>query len=374
MEPESKQDFEALVAAAGYEAAPTTQSLQPIEALTVDLIESQIASQDLDFGDSRLAARLHAALVSGKHLLLQGPPGTGKTELAIAIAKAASAAGIARGHVQVAGSSDWTPADTIGTYRLTRSKDLEFARGLVLDAIHRESWMVLDELNRAAIDQAMGPLFTVLSRQSVVLRFEEVDVAGDAQTVAIVPENVLLGANYRHYEVPASWRIIATMNTLDIDLLFEISQAFLRRFAIINVAGPARPVHKNLLEKHQTGETQVDAMVLRLLDLPGAPLGPAITLDCARYVRARVAAGETDAAALAGEIMESFIGPQLTHLSVLDQDAVRSALATVPPPSAAPLATPGPPAVAAPATAADAGVPPEVTGESERTTGEPGAS
>jgi DNA polymerase III delta prime subunit len=333
--PEPEERYEKLVqGAGGLDASLELVPLSPIESIPIGLLTECIASQGLQFGDDRLPARIHAALSTGKHLLLQGPPGTGKTELAIAIAKAAAVARVCRGHSQIAGSSDWTPADTIGTYRLTRTKDLEFSPGLILDAVRQGKWVVLDELNRAAIDQAMGPFFTVLSGQSVVLRFEQEDAAGDLLTVAIVPENSLLGDRYLHYEVPSSWRIIATMNTLDVDLLFEISQAFLRRFAVLDVNGPPTDVHAALLSQYATGQAEIDVMVLRLPRLPGAPLGPAITIDCARYVRSRAAGGETDHRALADELMQSFIRPQLAHLSPLDQEAVRDSLAGPPPPAA----------------------------------------
>lgn len=332
MKPEPKQVFEKIAAtstggAPAFEPAP----LRPIDEITVALLQECIAEQGLEFGDDRLPSRIHAALTTGKHLLLQGPPGTGKTELAIAIAKSAAAAGVTRGYAQIAGSSDWTPADTIGTYRLTREKNLEFSPGLILEAVRQEKWVVLDELNRAATDQAMGPLFTVLSGQSVVLRFEQEDVSGDLLTVAIVPENALLGEAYFHYEIPSSWRIIATMNTLDVDLLFEISQAFLRRFAVIDIVGPPVEVHAKLLAQFETGVAEVDAMVQRLPILPQAPLGPAITKDCARYVLARTKAGGADHRSIAEELMESFVKPQLAHLSPLDQQAVHSALAGPPP-------------------------------------------
>ena len=38
--------------------------------------------------------------------------------------------------------------------------------------------------------------------------------------------------------VPASWRIMATMNMFDKNLLFEMSFALMRRFAFIEVPSP----------------------------------------------------------------------------------------------------------------------------------------
>lgn len=325
IEAHTKAEYEAVV---GAEVPNAVAPLRPISELTLDALKNAVEHQGLEFGDRSLIGRIHAALLTGKHILLQGPPGTGKTELAIAIATAAAAAGVCRGLDQIAGSSDWTPSDTVGTYRLNREKNLEFVPGLILSAIDDDRWVVLDELNRAAIDQAMGPFFTVLSGQSVVLRYEEEGPDGELLKVAIVPDGQLLGSRYRHYEVRPSWRIISTMNTLDVDLLFEISQAFLRRFAIVRVDGPPAATHASLLKAHSTGNPAVDAMVGRLPRLPKAPLGPAITLDCARYVKQRFEAGIEDPKDLAVEVLEMFIRPQLVHLNTMDQVALARVLAT----------------------------------------------
>lgn len=325
IEAHTKAEYEAVV---GVQAPNVVAPLRPISELTLGALQTAVENQGLEFGDESLVGRIHSALLTGKHILLQGPPGTGKTELAIAIASAAAGAGVCRGLDQIAGSSDWTPSDTVGTYRLNKEKALEFEPGLILSAISNDHWVVLDELNRAAIDQAMGPFFTVLSGQSVVLRYEEEGPDGELRKVAIVPDGELLGASYRHYEVHPSWRIIATMNTSDVDLLFEISQAFLRRFAIVKVEGPPAATHASLLKAYSTGNASVDAMVRRLSALPSAPLGPAITLDCARYVKARFDAGIEDPRELAIEVLDMFVRPQLVHLNTMDQVVVTKVLTT----------------------------------------------
>lgn len=323
MHPQSKEEY-ALLAGDDKGELP---ALELPASLTPEHVKSALAASKLEFDDPTLAERICAAVRSGKHLLLQGPPGTGKTELAIAVARAAQSAGLNRGYTQIAGSSDWTPAETVGTYRLTLNKDLKFSPGLILEAIDKQRWVVLDEMNRAAIDQAMGPFFTVLSGHGVVLRYEEDDPAGGAPlTVAVVPEHELLGGRYRHYEVSASWRIIATMNVLDIDLLFEVSQAFLRRFVTIDVAPPRATAHAKLLEPYATGDDAVDAVVRRLVTLPDTQLGPAITIDCAKFVLERFVQGETDSARLASEIFSGYLRPQLVHLTAPGRAAIETYL------------------------------------------------
>lgn len=323
MHRQSKEEFQSL-AGEGEEAA---HPLSPPSSLTVKNIDDAIAASKLQFDDPTLSGRICAAIRSGKHLLLQGPPGTGKTELAIAVARAAQAAGLNRGYTQIAGSSDWTPAETVGTYRLTLDKDLKFSPGLILEAIDKQKWVVLDEMNRAAIDQAMGSFFTVLSGQAVVLRYEEEDPAGGPPlTVAVVPEHELLGGGYRHYEVSGSWRIIATMNVLDVDLLFEVSQAFLRRFMTIDIAPPKAAAQAKLLAPFATGDSAIDAVVKRLTSLPGAQLGPAITIDCARFAKESFAQGGLTADRLARELFSGFLRPQLVHLTAPARVAIEAYL------------------------------------------------
>lgn len=266
----------------------------------------------LSFEGTSVVRQAVAALHAGKHLLLQGAPGTGKTSLAEAISGAAIAANVSRGFVPVTGSSDWSPSDTVGTYRMNRDRELEFVHGHLLDAIATERWVVLDELNRADIDRAMGPFFSVLSGKPTILRYEE--AVGDDlfRKVAIVPQGQPIEAHV-NYEVGDNWRIIATMNTKDLDLLFEVSQAFLRRFAVITVPCPAAPAHRKLLASLSTGDAAIDEMVQRLVSLPGLELGPAITLDCASYARTRKLQDDgVGVATVAAEMFDMFVAPQLT--------------------------------------------------------------
>jgi MoxR-like ATPase len=337
--PTSDQVFDEVLAAAGISASEilpnfgSEETLLPLDNLDVEKVYALLASRDLDFSDSHLVDQAVAALRSGKHLLLQGAPGTGKTSFGEVLAEAARRAGICNGYVQITGSSDWTPSDTVGTYRMNRERELEFVRGQILDAIASRQWVVLDELNRADIDRAMGPLFSVLSGQATALRFEEEGPDGEPLKVAIVPEGQPM-AGHRNYEVPGSWRIIATMNTIDLDLLFEVSQAFLRRFAVLTVDCPQPDNHKSILARYATGEDEVDKMVQRLPTIPRLALGPAITLDCARYVLDRFRnlkkSDVPSARSLAFEIFDLFVRPQLANIDERSRSMILDYLANGP--------------------------------------------
>ncbi len=211
---------------------------------------------------------LAASLNAGKHLILIGPHGTAKTSLARAVCEFASgkrwidpnkpAGGVApepppkysHGYNLTTATADWTTFDTIGGYMPDQNQMLQFRPGLFLEAIRKGSWLIIDEINRAEIDKAIGPLFTVLSGQQVDLPYKV-----NGQDVRILPAleerpdgepvdsmtwwipKELKPEDYNYVIAPA-WRIIGTMNVYDKSSLFQLSFAFMRRFAFIDVDLP----------------------------------------------------------------------------------------------------------------------------------------
>ena len=114
---------------------------------------------------------------------------------------------------------------------------LEFRPGQALSAIDNRQWLIIDELNRADVDKALGQLFTALSGQVVTLPFEE-DVEAALLPVSIVPPLGEAQLETSAHRIAHGWRLIATLNTRDRDLLFSLSYALLRRFAIVDVPRP----------------------------------------------------------------------------------------------------------------------------------------
>ena len=115
--------------------------------------------------------------------------------------------------------------------------------------------------------------------------------------------------------VPPRWRIVATMNVFDKNLLFEMSYALMRRFAFVEVTSPADDVFQRLLDGP-------GAVVRRLLPLRSyRDLGPAVYLDAAKFAARRAADDATDSRVLY-ETFYAFFLPQFEGMD----DARASAL------------------------------------------------
>jgi len=170
---------------------------------------------------------------------------------------------------------------------------------------------VIDELNRSNFDRAFGQLFTVLSGSAVVLPFRR---SGKVRPISLVPHGVEPPHGTDPIRVPASWRIIATMNAMDKHLLFDMSYALMRRFAFIEVGTPPDEAYERLLE----GPGELTRRLLPLRSINN--LGPAIYVDAAKYVRRR-AKDEISESRLLYEVFYAFFLPQFEGLD--EQRAAR---------------------------------------------------
>jgi DNA polymerase III delta prime subunit len=258
--------------------------LAALQGLDIDLVRQELPDY-MVLPDSVLEEAV-TALRAGKHLLLSGPPGTGKSTVAEALCRA-----VVQSQYEVAtGTADWTTFDTIGGYMPTEH-GLEFVPGIVLRCLQRGRWLVIDELNRADIDKAFGPLFTLLAGtgQDQPTRRAVLPYQRDGKNIEIRWAEKRDGAK-GDYVLTPGWRLLGTLNVSDKASLFQLSFAFLRRFAVVDVPLPPREGYAEFFADALGADVQGDVrekIVSAAIELAFArrQLGPAILLDVAQFVR-----------------------------------------------------------------------------------------
>ena len=265
-----------------------------IRDISVDL-DNSFSIDNLFFDDKYIIEkRINKALKSGKHIILTGPPGTGKSKLAKEICDQFNV-----GYRMTTAISDWSTYETIGGYKMDKSGDLFFDEGIFLSCFKdkfsevKNEWLIIDEMNRADIDKAFGVFFSVLTGDNVKLSFKD-NQNNNIEILNEVNHTNVSGTESHQYIIPRDWRLIGTINTLDKASLFEMSYAFMRRFAFIPISIP-KNINKTLIEKYldiwNIENINVGTMSLSqgLAELwininKYRPIGPAIFKDIASYV------------------------------------------------------------------------------------------
>jgi 5-methylcytosine-specific restriction enzyme B len=235
---------------------PAAQGLGGSYEMPVPVLEAALASADVSqlvasamsrVEEDRLVLpeaevlieRAITALLSG-HLILHGPPGTGKTHLGRLLAEVFEVT-----LDETTGTPEWSTYDVIGGLRPAigprGSEVLQPWLGSVAAAAlaccrtvqasldtgagPQANWILIDELSRADIDKAVGPLYTALSGHR----------ADDRRVPLWFETSVERSA----VTLPGRFRILGTMNDVDSAFVNQISQGLQRRFNFVFVGVPS---------------------------------------------------------------------------------------------------------------------------------------
>jgi len=201
----------------------------------------------------KLYERALSHLVAGKNLILYGPPGSGKTRIAERLGHVVCS----QLHIEAA-NAEWTYQEVVGGYTPDKNGGFKPTRGVLTSAAAacetsltewgHPDWLLIDELNRANLDEAFGDVFTLL----------DLDHRTDSK---------ITFAGTHTQAVPLGFRILGTMNTEDQAQLFSLGYAFRRRFAFIEVPPVFDSVTQDTEPSASRGDLDLEPEFQRLLSV-----------------------------------------------------------------------------------------------------------
>jgi MoxR-like ATPase len=193
-----------------------------------------------------------------------------------------------------------------------RDGKLEFEEGIFLKSIRENSWLIVDEFNRAEADKSFGQLFTILSGKNVELPFKDTVTNKHISIEHYNGLNSYYDKELAVYFIGKNWRVLGTMNTFDKNSLFELSYALMRRFSFINIPIPSNTHLEMIVNQGSLSENDKEFIKTIVNESP-RDLGPAIINEVIRYIEVAGSTGKVEA--MCSSILPQFEG--LVHQEII---------------------------------------------------------
>lgn len=241
--------------------------------------------------------------------VLSGIPGTGKGMTVVSvmreIASDPEAAGFDTDHdpgwpyrVEIVPDDSTSRRDIIGSLMPTSGGSFRWAEGIVLQALRKDAWLYLDELNRGDLDRILGPVLSWLAGETV--QIGETSDSEDAVPIHLGWDDTQARSGLRdierdgrvvarYYYAGRDFRAIGALNPKDAQRVFQIGRALSRRMKTVPVPPLARGDFTSMLEaRYPDAPEQLLTDVVELyaehLKDPITRLGAAAFLEMPKYV------------------------------------------------------------------------------------------
>lgn len=315
--------------------------------------------------DDRTRRMIRSSVRAYPLTVLSGIPGTGKGVTVANILREIQSNPVAAGfdgnhdlgwplRVEIVPDDSTSRRDIVGSLMPTSGGSFRWAEGIVLQALRKDAWLYLDEMNRGDLDRILGPVLSWLAGETV--QVGETSDAEDGVPILLGWDNTRSRSGVRDieqdgqvvarlYYAGRDFRAIGALNPKDAQRVFQIGRALSRRMKTVPVPPLSRTGFSSLVEgRYQDAPVQLLMDVIDLyaehLQNPMTRLGAAAFLEMPKYVLEaledlQVSPDDADADLLTDLTTEAYligIGGELKRMppssrdSLGQSDAVKSAL------------------------------------------------
>lgn len=259
--------------------------------------------------DERTLRMIRGSVRAYPLTVLSGLPGTGKgmtvASVMQEIAEDPEAAGFDSSHasgwphrVEIVPDDSTSRRDMVGALMPTSTGEFRWAEGIVLQALRKDAWLYLDELNRGDLDRILGPVLSWLAGETVqvgetsdgedavpiLLGWDETEARSGVRDIELNGQVVV-----RFYYAGRDFRAIGALNPKDAQRVFQIGRALSRRMKTVPVPPLGKDGFTSIAEeRYPDAPDQVLSDVIDLyvehLKNPTTRLGAAAFLEMPKYV------------------------------------------------------------------------------------------